>query len=82
MSPGRSFQRPKGMRDFLPEAMMLRSHIESAWREASIRHGFEEIDGPTFEHLDLYTVKSGDGIVSELFSFQRAGGNTDFALRP
>lgn len=47
-----------------------------------MRHGFDEIDGPTFEHLDLYTVKSGEGIVSELFSFRRAGGDTDFALRP
>jgi histidyl-tRNA synthetase len=82
MSGAQSFQRPKGMRDFLPEAMLLRRHIEWAWREASIRHGFEEIDGPTFEHLGLYTVKSGDGIVSELFSFKRAGGDTDFALRP
>jgi histidyl-tRNA synthetase len=35
-----------------------------------------------FEHLDLYTVKSGDGIVSELFSFKRSGGDVDYALRP
>ncbi|MHC4106960.1 MAG: histidine--tRNA ligase, partial [Planctomycetota bacterium] len=45
-------------------------------------HGFDEIDGPTFEHLDLYTVKSGPGIVSELFSFRRQGGDVDYALRP
>ncbi len=56
--------------------------IESAWRNASINAGFDEIEGPTFEHLDLYTVKSGAGIVSELFSFKRAGGNVDYALRP
>ena len=77
-----SFQRPKGTRDFLPEAMAVRLHIERAWRDASIAHGYDQIDGPTFEHLDLYTVKSGDGIVSELFSFQRAGGDRDYALRP
>jgi histidyl-tRNA synthetase len=53
-----------------------------AWRRASILHGFDEVDGPTFEHLDLYTVKSGEGIVSELFSFTRAGGEKDYALRP
>ena len=56
--------------------------IEKMWRDTSIRHGFEEIDGPTFEHLDLYTVKSGEAIVSELFSFTRAGGEKDYALRP
>jgi histidyl-tRNA synthetase len=51
-------------------------------RAASVRHGFDEVDGPTFEHLDLYTVKSGEGIVSELFSFQRTGGDRTYALRP
>ena len=76
------FQAPKGTRDFDPPNMALRLHLEKAWRDASIRHGFEQIDGPTFEHLDLYTVKSGEGIVSELFSFKREGGDTDYALRP
>jgi len=76
------FQAPKGMRDFFPDDMAVRRHLEAAWRSASIRHGFDEIGGPTFEHLDLYTVKSGEGIVSELFSFRRSGGDTDYALRP
>jgi len=76
------FQAPKGMRDFFPEDMAVRQHLERAWRSASIRHGFEEIGGPAFEHLDLYTIKSGEGIVSELFSFRRSGGDTDYALRP
>ncbi len=59
-----------------------RRFITEAWRRVSINHGFEEVDGPTFEHLDLYTVKSGEGIVSELFSFTRAGGEKTMALRP
>ena len=74
-------QAPKGTRDFYPENVAVRRHLEHAWRSAAVRHGFEEIDGPTFEHLELYTIKSGPGIVSELFSFQRAGGDTDYALR-
>ncbi|MHC5002821.1 MAG: histidine--tRNA ligase, partial [Planctomycetota bacterium] len=76
------YQSPKGTRDFYPPDMAVRRYVESVWRDVSIRHGFEEVDGPTFEHLDLYTVKSGPGIVSELFSFRRAGGETDYALRP
>ncbi|MCZ6493943.1 MAG: histidine--tRNA ligase, partial [Planctomycetota bacterium] len=64
-----TFQPPKGTRDFYPQDLAIRRYIESVWREVSINHGFEEIDGPTFEHLDLYTVKSGPEIVSELFSF-------------
>lgn len=76
------FQAPKGTRDFYPADAARRRFITESWRSASIRHGFEEIDGPIFEHLDLYTVKSGEGIVSELFSFTRAGGEKDYALRP
>lgn len=76
------FQAPKGTRDFYPLDAARRRFITEAWRGASVRHGFDEIDGPTFEHLDLYTVKSGEGIVSELFSFERAGGEKTYALRP
>ena len=75
-------QHPKGTRDFFPAELAALHHIECAWRTASINAGFEEIEGPTFEHLDLYTVKSGEGIVSELFSFTRTGGDVDYALRP
>lgn len=76
------YQPPKGTRDFYPADLAVRRHLESIWRGAAISHGFEEIDGPTFEHLELYTAKSGPGIVSELFSFRRAGGETEYALRP
>ena len=77
-----AYQAPKGTRDFSPAELAALHHVENAWRNASINAGFDEIDGPTFEHLDLYTVKSGEGIVSELFSFTRAGGDTEYALRP
>lgn len=74
-------QGPKGTRDFYPEQMAWRRYITDAWRAVSLRHGFDEIEGPTFESLDLYTIKSGEGIVNELFSFQDRGGR-DLALRP
>lgn len=73
---------PKGTRDLFPEDFLRQRYITDAWRRVSIRHGFEEIAGPTFEMLDLYKKKSGEGIVSELFSFRRAGGDDDYALRP
>jgi histidyl-tRNA synthetase len=75
-------QAPPGTRDVYPLDAARRRFIQESWRRASLLHGFEEVDGPTFEHLDLYTVKSGEGIVSELFSFQRAGGEKTYALRP
>ncbi len=64
---GKKFQGPKGTRDFYPREMARRRYIEQAWRNVAIRHGFDEIEGPTFESSDLYAVKSGEGILGELF---------------
>ncbi|MEP0761426.1 MAG: histidine--tRNA ligase, partial [Chloroflexota bacterium] len=50
------FQAPKGTRDFYPADMAWRNHLIDAWRRVSIRHGFEQVDGPIFELLDLYKV--------------------------
>jgi len=73
--------RPRGTRDFYPQAMAWRSYLIDAWRRVSIRHGFDQVDGPIFEHLDTYKVKSGEGIVSELFHFEDRGGR-QLAIRP
>ncbi len=78
----RKIQAPTGTRDLYPDDVLARRYLTQTWRDTAIRCGFEEIEGPTFEHLDLYTIKSGEGIVSELFSFRRSGGEKDYALRP
>lgn len=52
-----------------------------AWRRVSIRNGFEEYDAPIFEYLDLFTIKSGDEIAGQLFSFEDRGGRK-LAIRP
>ncbi|MEX2671802.1 MAG: histidine--tRNA ligase [Phycisphaeraceae bacterium] len=75
------FQAPKGTRDYYPDEMAWRRHLEDAWRSVSIRNGFDEIDGPIFESLDLYKAKSGEGIVAELFHF-RDRGDRELAIRP
>ncbi|MAE67747.1 MAG: histidine--tRNA ligase, partial [Phycisphaeraceae bacterium] len=75
------FQAPKGTRDFDPRSMAWRTFLVDAWRTVSIRNGFEQIDGPIFEQLDLYKVKSGEGIVNELFHFNDRGGR-ELAIRP
>lgn len=62
-----SFQAPTGLRDFYPAELLRRRWLEAQWRQVSINFGFDEIDGPTFETTDLYTTKSGEGIVSEIF---------------
>lgn len=67
MADNKPIQPPTGTRDLYPIEAARRRFITEAWRRASINHGFEEVDGPTFESTELYTKKSGDGIVSEIF---------------
>ncbi len=71
----------KGTRDFYPAEMARRNWIVDGWKNVSIRNGFEEYDGPIFEYLKMYQVKSGDEIVEQLFSLQDRGGR-DLAIRP
>ncbi len=70
-----------GFRDFYPEEFALRRHIFDAWRRVALRYGFEEYDGPPLEPLELYTAKSGDEIVAQLYTFVDKGGR-EVALRP
>ncbi|MGH7508062.1 MAG: histidine--tRNA ligase [Gemmatimonadales bacterium] len=70
-----------GFRDFYPADLALRAHIFQTWRTVAARYGFEEYDGPPLEPLDLYTAKSGDEIVGQLYSF-RDKGDREVALRP
>ena len=70
-----------GFRDFYPAELALRTHIVRTWRAVATRYGFEEYDGPPLEPLDLYTAKSGDEIVGQLYNFTDKGGR-DVALRP
>ncbi|RZN67957.1 MAG: histidine--tRNA ligase [Candidatus Methanolliviera hydrocarbonicum] len=74
-------ERPRGTRDFLPEEMRRRRFVERKMRESVERWGYEEIKTPTFEHLDLFTLKSGEDIVDEIYSFEDKGGRK-LALRP
>lgn len=70
-----------GFRDFYPEDLSLRNHIFATWRSVAGRYGFEEYDGPPLESLEMYTKKSGEEIVQQLYSF-RDKGDREVALRP
>ena len=70
-----------GFRDFYPADLALRDHIFRTWRQVAERYGFEEYDGPPLEPLELYTAKSGDEIVGQLYSFTDRGGR-EVSLRP
>ncbi len=70
-----------GFRDFYPDALALRNHIFATWRSVAARYGFEEYDGPPLEPLELYTRKSGEEIVGQLYEFTDKGDRR-VALRP
>jgi histidyl-tRNA synthetase len=82
-------ERLPGFRDFYPEPLPhqdvwsadARRHIFDTWRAVACRYGFREYDGPPLEPLELFTTKSGDEIVGQLYHFVDKGGRA-VALRP
>jgi histidyl-tRNA synthetase len=76
-----TIQRPRGTRDFLPEDAWKRSQVRKAMQNILERWGYQEISTPTFEHLELFTIKSGESVIEEIYSFKDKGGR-DIALRP
>jgi histidyl-tRNA synthetase len=72
----------KGTRDYYPEEMAVRTFIYKNARKVSESFGYEEIDGPFLESIDLYAAKSGEELVKEQsFVFEDRGGGL-IALRP
>jgi histidyl-tRNA synthetase len=70
-----------GFRDFYPDQFAERAHIMGVWRDVARRFAFVEYDGPPLEPLELYTKKSGEEIVGQLYNFQDKGGR-EVSLRP
>ncbi|KAA0005403.1 MAG: histidine--tRNA ligase [Thermoplasmata archaeon] len=73
--------KPRGTRDFLPEDMAKRRWLEQKMRQIFEKYGYEEIATPTFENLELFTLKSGEQIMEEIYAFEDKAGRK-LALRP
>ena len=82
-------ERLPGFRDFYPEPLPhtdvwsadARQFIFDKWRTTARRYGFREYDGPPLEPLELFTTKSGEEIVGQLYNFIDKGERA-MALRP
>jgi len=82
-------ERLPGFRDFYPEPLPhtdvwsadARQYIFEQWRLVARRYGFREYDGPPLEPLELFTTKSGEEIVGQLYNFADKGDRA-VALRP
>ena len=74
-------QKPRGTRDFTPAVMKSRMALEQLLEERARRHGFNRVQTPIFESLELFTAKSGEGVISQLYAFEDKGGRP-LTLRP
>jgi histidyl-tRNA synthetase len=69
----KTFETPKGTRDFLPEEMRVRTAVFDRLRRAFRLFGFDELDTPAFEYLEVLTLKSGPAAEREIYSFTDKG---------
>ena len=75
------FKIPRGTRDFTPEEMQKRRYVRECMQSTFEYFGYGAIQTPIFETLELFTAKSGDSIIDELYAFSDKGGR-ELALRP
>jgi histidyl-tRNA synthetase len=74
-------QRLRGTRDFTPVEMAKRNSLEAVLRKISAEYGFREIQTPVMESSELFVLKSGPGILEEMYAFEDKGGRK-ISLRP
>jgi len=82
-------ERLPGFRDFYPEPVPhpdlwsadARQYIFDRWRSVARCYGFREYDGPPLESVELFTTKSGEEILGQLYNFTDKGDRA-IALRP
>ncbi len=74
-------QRPRGTRDLFGDELVSVRHVTRTMSDVFARHGYEEVETPLFEHLEIFTKKSGSNIVNQLYAFKDKSGR-ELALRP
>ncbi|MDD2620405.1 MAG: ATP phosphoribosyltransferase regulatory subunit [Syntrophomonadaceae bacterium] len=72
---------PRGLRDLLPNEVLIQREIEKKAAKLFSGYGYEEVITPTFEFLEVVETGAGRNIREELFLFtDREGGI--LSLRP
>ena len=64
----------KGFKDFYPREMAAHRAVIDTVEDTAARYGFREIETPRLERAEMWTDKSGDEIVDELYAFEDKGG--------
>jgi histidyl-tRNA synthetase len=75
-------QNAKGVRDFLPEQMILRQKIINELKSIFELYGYNPLETPALERLEVLTSKfaGGEEILREIFKVEDQGGR-DLGLR-
>lgn len=68
------YQALRGFRDYLPPDAGARATLFATLRKVAQQSGFEEVETPSVESLELLKAKSGEGIVGQTFAFTDKGG--------
>jgi len=81
-----AFDPPSGTRDFLAADMEQREHVFAVLRSVFARYGFEPLQTPAFERVDVLLGKYGEEADKLVFKILRRGeheasGEADLALR-
>ncbi len=71
----------RGMRNLLPDEKAKLNKIESEIRRLFKIYGFQEVETPTIEPLELFELKSGEEIRHRMYRFTDLGGR-EVVLRP
>jgi histidyl-tRNA synthetase len=75
------YDRLKGFRDFYPGEMAARRAVIDTVERVAAGYGYREIGTPALERTEMYTEKSGDEIVDQLYRFSDHG-DRDVSLTP
>jgi len=74
------FQPPRGTRDYLPEDQLKKNWVVDTVREVYESYGFEPLDTPAFEYLEMLRIKSGEDILNQVYAFKDKS-DRELALR-
>lgn len=64
---------PKGTRDFLPEQMLRRQFVMNTIKSVFERYGYEPLETPSFEKLDILSGKFGEEGEQLIFKLLKRG---------
>ena len=77
----RIFHTPEGVRDIYNGECSQKHRLQGDLRKVFLRYGYEEIETPTFEYIEVFSGEVGTIPSKDLYKFFDREGNT-LVLRP